>query len=75
MKVSIVFCGIDDWNRPIFRDDRGRFYGCTDKLFDYRATEEEVLTQIEESDVSFFGYSFGCEPMGSDCEVTFKKNN
>jgi len=66
MKIEPVrFEGIDDFNRPIFKSIqfRNRF-GSVNKLFDYGATEEEVLKTITEADLCYFGTSFNCEPMG-----------
>jgi len=64
--TDIVFEGIDRFNRPIFKakEHRDR-YGSTEKLFDYGASEDEVLDVIDENDLCFFGSSFGCEPMGT----------
>lgn len=69
----IVFAGVDYWNRPIFLrvPEEGEvtryFYGCTDKLFDYQASEDEVLEKITVSDLKLFGNRFGCEPEGLPC--------
>ena len=73
-KVELIrFKGIDNWNRPIFKSLKYRnYFGSTDKLFGYSATEEEVLEQITEKDLTFFGNSFGCEPMGTPVEGTIK---
>ena len=63
--VNVKFVGIDSWNRPVFKDDLGNYYGSVDKLFDYLDTEETVLSSITEKDLTFFGRSFDCEPMGN----------
>lgn len=65
--IKIQFEGIDDWNRPVFKavDSRERF-GCIHELFNYEATEIEVLNKIGELDLCYFGNSFGCEPMGTN---------
>ncbi len=65
MENIIEFIGIDSWNRPIFKDDKGNYYGSVDKLFDYTDTKEQVLSVITEKDLLFFGTSFDCEPMGN----------
>lgn len=62
---EVRFVGMDDWNRPVFRAAKSEFYGCTDILFDYGVTEDEVLSKVKESDLTYFGSRFGCEPMGS----------
>lgn len=68
-EILIKFEGIDRFNRPIFKslDTKSR-YGSVDMLFNYNATEEEVLERISEKDLLWFGNSFGCEPMGDPCE-------
>lgn len=30
--LRLKFKGIDDWNRPVFMDDNGRYFGDTDHL-------------------------------------------
>ena len=69
-KVKVAFVGVDHWNRPIFKDvDRKNYYGSTDKLFPYMESESSVLKQVTAEDLLYFGNSFGCEPMGSPCDV------
>lgn len=63
-KLNVRFKGVDSRNRPIFVDKLNNHYGSTDKLFDYDATESKVLETITESDLTFFGRKFDCEPMG-----------
>ncbi len=63
-KLEVKFKGIDSWNRPIFVDKLKNHYGSTDKLFSYTDTEEFVLEQVTEKDLTFFGRKFDCEPMG-----------
>jgi len=60
--IEIKFEGVDDWGRPIFKqvNSKNRF-GSTDKLC---YTEEEI-NSITEQDLTWFGTSFNCEPMGS----------
>lgn len=67
-QINVEFIGIDSFNRPIFKGDDGRFYGSTNKLFGYADTEEKILKYISEEDLTFFGYAFDCEPMGSPVE-------
>ena len=63
---QLVFCGIDEWSRPIFKDVACKsFYGATDVLFESNDTEEDVLAKVNESDITWFGNTLGCEPMGS----------
>jgi len=62
----IFFEGIDSFNRPVFRSvgSKNR-YGSTSKLFDYNTPGEEVIKNIDVSDLVFFGNEFDCEPDGS----------
>lgn len=63
--IEVSYVGIDGWNRPVFKDDKGNFYGNTDKLFSIG----HELTDAEKKDalqgLTFFGRKFGCEPMGT----------
>ena len=70
MKTKVKFHGIDHFNRPIFKDINSKqFFGDTDNLFDGDATEAEVLSKISSKNLTYFGDFFGCEPMGTNCEV------
>jgi hypothetical protein len=78
--MEVKFEGIDSFNRPIFREVAGKYgksstrrFGCVNKLFDYDTPESEVLKEVSEKDLLFFGNKFGCEPMGSACDVTIKE--
>ena len=63
--MKVKFKGIDDWNRPVFKAiDQSLYYGSVDILFDYDATEEEVLQKVTAFNLSYFGHSFNCEPYG-----------
>ena len=64
---KIHFIGIDDWNRPVFTDEKKvNYYGSTDILFEYGNTEETVLKKIRVEHLTYFGRKFNCEPMGYD---------
>lgn len=65
--IKIKFVGVDNWNRAVFKsiEKPFRFYGCTCTLFDYDATEKDVLDKLDEDALCYFGSSFGCEPMGT----------
>lgn len=67
MSERIKFVGIDGFNRPIFKslDKKLHFYGSCYKLFGYDATESEVLSKVNEEDLSYFGNHFNCEPYGT----------
>jgi len=51
-REDLEFCGVDDWNRPLFRDYKGLYYCVPDQL--YQADEmtpeavEELLISISE---------------------------
>lgn len=63
---DLKFRGIDDWNRPVFKDvDSSIYFGCTEKLFDWNADEKEVIEYFKENPhLEYFGSSFNCEPNG-----------
>jgi hypothetical protein len=61
----ITYWGIDNFNRPVFKSlEYNNFFGCVSKLFSYQESESEVLKQVNESDLMFFGNKFNCEPNG-----------
>jgi hypothetical protein len=63
--IKVKFEGIDSWSRPIFKDvDSSMRFGSVDKLFGGDIKKEEILQLITESDLTYFGNRFDCEPMG-----------
>lgn len=67
--MNIKFEGIDSWNRPVFKaTESSKRFGSVIALFDYGATEDLVLSEIDERSLCYFGNSFDCEPMGSDAK-------
>ena len=77
-ELKLQFKGIDDWNRPVFVDDSGRYFGDTDHLFNYGTSKEEILDFYRDLPLNecirYFGQQFGCEPVGikikSEIKVT-----
>ena len=70
MKTKVKFHGIDHFNRPVFKDINSKqFFGDTNNLFYRYATEAEVLSKIKSENLTYFGRKFGCEPMGTSCNV------
>lgn len=64
--ITVKFHGIDNWNRPIFKDIKSRrYYGSTEKLFSYDATAKQIIAKVSASDLTYFGSYFNCEPMGT----------
>lgn len=65
--VNIKFRGIDDFNRPVFKDvDSPNHYGSTCKLFSYGVKKEEVIKYFKDNpeELEYFGKKFNCEPNG-----------
>lgn len=71
--VEIKFEGIDDWNRPVFKDVKSNMrYGDVNNLFSYHDIEDNekfksFLLSYKENPrfyLEYFGRSFGCEPNG-----------
>ncbi|MFA5759026.1 MAG: hypothetical protein WC942_06705 [Clostridia bacterium] len=75
--IKVTFEGIDSWNRPVFKDiDSRNRYGSTDILFDYDATEVEVLEKITPFYLCYFGTHFDCEPCGNSVlDIVIVKNS
>lgn len=74
--IKIKFRGVDDWNRPVFKDiDTKNHYGSVCKLFSYEEEPENVISYFKDNlnELEYFGTHFGCEPMGGLPEnVTFE---
>ena len=76
-EIKIVFFGIDEWNRPIFREVyeqdgkywyKQRFFGDTDHL--YREAIDAIKDYKKGTDnLCYFGQFFGCEPCGDKPEA------
>ena len=65
--INIKFKGVDDWNRPVFKDvDRSVYFGSTNKLFDWSDSEEVIVNYFKDNPnvLEYFGSSFNCEPNG-----------
>lgn len=66
-QIKIKFVGVDSWGKANFKTIQKpyRFFGSVNHLFSDSATAEDVLKEIDEDDMCYFGNSFGCEPMGT----------
>ena len=65
--LQLKFVGIDDFNRPIFKDiEKKKFYGSTEKLYCFNDDEKKIISEINKNIylLSYFGTSFNCEPLG-----------
>jgi hypothetical protein len=71
--IEIKFEGIDNWNRPIFKDVNSKWrFGDVNNLFSYHDIEEDdkfkqFLVDYKKTPnyyLQYFGSSFGCEPNG-----------
>ena len=66
--VNIKFKGIDDWNRPVFKDvDSNTYYGSVCKLFSWDEDPKKVIDYFKTATVDsleYFGRHFNCEPHG-----------
>jgi len=65
-KIELIYVNIDDWNHPIFKDNKNNYYGATDILFPYEEPESSVKEKVTINDLTYFGSRFNCEPMGTD---------
>ncbi len=69
----LKFLCIDYWGRPVFmREGSDRLYGSTDKLFNYGASEEEVLAEVTEDDLCYFGVELDDDPHGGTLPANLK---
>ena len=44
---KVKYVNIDDFNRPVFKDNNGNYYGSTDKLFPYWESEKSVIEKVK----------------------------
>ena len=71
--IYLTFKGIDDFNRPIFKDINSKaHYGDTCKLYSWDTPPEEVIKHFSnnDSELCYFGEHFNCEPYGTREENT-----
>ena len=57
---QLRFVCVDDWSRPIFKDDEGYYFCSVDKLV---STQEE-LEAINEDDLVYHGRDLDNDPNG-----------
>ena len=65
MDIQIKFEGVDNWNRPVFKDlNSSARFGSVDKLFSYDSTSEQATDYFKNNmgEIEYFGQHFGCEP-------------
>lgn len=65
--IDIKFRGIDDFNRPVFKDVKSnQHFGSVDKLFSVDTPVNEIVDYFKENiyQLDLFGNKFNCEPMG-----------
>jgi len=63
-KRELKFVGIDYWSRPMFKDKKGFWFCCLDKLFLDNATFEKVTEKVTEADIVYHGLDLEDDPMG-----------
>lgn len=74
-ELRLKFVGIDNWNRPVFRNEK-KYYGSVDSLFNDEAEAERVIERLTIEDnnlheeIVYFGTYFNCEPMGNPISET-----
>ncbi len=71
MEIVIKFYGIDNFNRPIFKQvNKQQFFGLIDHLFrdenEFNDKKDYFLQWLDthQDNISFFGTHFNCEPLG-----------
>lgn len=74
MPIKIKYWTIDDWDRPVFKSEKGMLYGSLEKLFKWGASEEEVLKTVTEKDIVWFGTDIDDDPDGTIYDVEIVKN-
>lgn len=65
--VTIKFRGIDDFNRPVFKDvNSSSHFGSVHTLYNDMYNKEEINKYFKESisELEYFGERFNCEPHG-----------
>jgi len=70
--LVLKYEGIDEWSRPIFKDENNKRYGSVCNLMPYGVTKEEVLERVTPFDLCYFGNTFNCEPHGGAIPEHYK---
>lgn len=67
-ELRLQFISIDDWNRPVFKDDKERYFGDLENLFYYGTSKEEVYNFYKDKElhyhICYFGIRFDDDPEG-----------
>lgn len=78
-KRQLVFEGLDDFNRPVFKQVGTNLrFGSTNKTFSGSDSNQHIQEMLSEEDIVYFGTKFGCEPDGTPIkpdriELIFKR--
>lgn len=65
--INIKFKGIDNFNRPVYKDiNSNMYFGSTKSLFAYDKNFKDINDYLKENlnELEYFGNSFNCEPHG-----------
>ena len=72
--IEIIFVGIDDWYRPVFKQkEKEIYFGDTDHLWTYGELGEDNINILrhykkDSGGLCYFGGIFNCEPNGGRSE-------
>ena len=63
-KRELKFVLIDDWNRAVFVDKYGNYFGNVDILFKWGSSFEDVTAELSEENIQYFGRDIDGDPDG-----------
>ena len=67
MIIQLKFKGIDDWDRPVYKDvNNNMYFGSTVRLVRSKDTIQTLNDYFNEhkEELEYFGEEFNCEPHG-----------
>lgn len=64
-KRELKYIGIDFWSKPMFKDNKGFYFCCLNKLFKDGASFEEVTKTVTEKDIVYHGTNYDDDSMGT----------
>ena len=74
--LNVTFKGVDKFNRAVFVEKRtgkrSRYFGVLSPLFEYSATEKDVLEKVTPEDFVYFSDSFEYKPYKTNPVDTIK---
>lgn len=61
-KRQLKYVGLDNFNRPVFKDKSAHFYGSVDVLFSSETSPEKIINALSPHNICYFGKNLIVNP-------------